>query len=250
MKIVVPVKRVADPNVSVRVRGDGLGVDLGHVKMAMNPFDEIALEAALRLREAGHAAEVIAVSVGPKAAEETLRTALAMGADRAVLVEADGPVEPLAVARLLKGIIDAEGAALALLGKQATDDDCNQTGQMLAALLDWPQATFASEIAVLSDGGLEVTGEIDGGLEVVRLTLPAVVTADLRLATPRYASLPAIMKARRKPLQTIVAGALGVDIARQLVTVSVRAPEPRKAGVKVASAAELVGRLKDAGLVA
>ena len=244
MKILVPVKRVVDYNVKVRVKADGSGVETANVKMSMNPFDEIAVEEAVRLKEAGTASEVIAVSVGPAQAQETLRTALAMGADRAVLVQTDGETQPLAVAKVLKALVDKEGPALVVLGKQAIDDDCNQTGQMLAALLGWPQGTFASKVTV--DGGaVTVVREIDGGLETVNLTLPAVVTADLRLNEPRYASLPNIMKAKKKPLETVTPDALGVDVAPRLTTLKVAEPPKRKAGVKVADVAALVDKLKN-----
>jgi electron transfer flavoprotein beta subunit len=246
MKILVGVKRVIDPNVRVRVRPDGSGVDLANVKMAMNPFDEIALEEALRLREAGHASEVIAVSVGDAAAAETLRSALAMGADRAILVKAEGRIEPLAVAKLMQAIARREGVGLAILGKQAIDDDANQTGQMLSALLDWPIATFASKVAV-EDGAVLVTREVDAGRETLRLTLPAVITADLRLNQPRYASLPNIMKAKKKPIEELAATALGVATAPRLAVVKVSEPPPRAAGVRVASVAELVAKLREAG---
>ncbi|MCW2247119.1 electron transfer flavoprotein beta subunit [Azospirillum fermentarium] len=244
MKILVPVKRVVDYNVKVRVKADGSGVETANVKMSMNPFDEIAVEEAVRLKEAGTATEVIAVSVGPAQAQETLRTALAMGADRAVLVQTDAETQPLAVAKVLKALVDREGPALVVLGKQAIDDDCNQTGQMLAALLGWPQGTFASKVTV-ADGAVTVVREIDGGLETVNLTLPAVVTADLRLNEPRYASLPNIMKAKKKPLETVTPDALGVDVAPRLTTLKVAEPPKRKAGVKVADVAALVDKLKN-----
>ena len=244
MKILVPVKRVIDYNVKVRVKADGSGVDLSNVKMSMNPFDEIAVEEAIRLKEAGKAEEIVVVSIGPAQAEETLRTALAMGADRAVLVETDDAVEPLAVAKILKAIADEETPDLVILGKQAIDDDSNQTGQMLAALLDWPQGTFASKVAV--DGGqVEVTREVDGGLQTVSLALPAVVTTDLRLNEPRYVTLPNIMKAKKKPLAVLKPADLGVDVAPRLETLSVREPSGRKAGVKVADVAALVDKLKN-----
>jgi electron transfer flavoprotein beta subunit len=248
MKILVPVKRVVDYNVKIRVRPDGSGVDLSNVKMSMNPFDEIAVEEALRLREAGKASEVIAVSVGPAQAQETLRTALAMGADRGVLVEVDGAVEPLAVAKLLKAIVAEEAPGLVILGKQAIDDDCNQTGQMLAALLGWPQGTFASKVEVGEDT-VTVTREVDGGLATVALTLPAIVTTDLRLNEPRYASLPNIMKAKKKPLDVKTTAALGVDVSPRLEVLGTAEPKGRSAGVKVASAAELVEKLKAAGAI-
>ncbi|MGY0788299.1 electron transfer flavoprotein subunit beta/FixA family protein, partial [Azospirillum argentinense] len=212
MKVLVPVKRVVDYNVKIRVKADGSGVETANVKMSMNPFDEIAVEEAVRLKEAGKATEVIVVTVGPTAAQETLRTGLAMGADRGILVQTDAETQPLAVAKVLKALVDKEGPTLVILGKQAIDDDCNQTGQMLAALLGWPQGTFASKVAP-GDGSVTVTREIDGGLETVQLTLPAVVTADLRLNEPRYASLPNIMKAKKKPIETLAPDALGVDVA-------------------------------------
>ncbi len=243
MKVLVPVKRVVDHNVKIRVKSDGSGVETAGVKFSMNPFDEIAVEEAVRMKESGTAAEVVAVSVGPAAAQETLRTALAMGADRAILVAADGGLEPLAVAKALKALVEKEGPGLVILGKQAIDDDCNQTGQMLAALLGWPQGTFASRLAV--DGGaLTVTREIDGGLETLSLSLPAVVTADLRLNEPRYASLPNIMKAKKKPLETLSPDSLGVDLAPRLTTLKVTEPPSRKAGVRVPDVAALVERLK------
>ncbi len=243
MKILVPVKRVVDYNVKVRVKADGTGVDLANVKMSMNPFDEIAVEEALRLKEAGKATEVVAVSCGPAACQETLRTALAMGADRAILVEADGELQPLAVAKLLKAVVAKESPQLVIAGKQAIDDDANQVGQMLAALLDWGQVTFASKVA--SDGTtLTVTREIDGGLETVEVALPAVITADLRLNTPRYATLPNIMKAKKKPLDTIKPADLGVDVAPRLKTLKVAEPPKRKGGVMVKDVAELVAKLK------
>ncbi|HYD71105.1 electron transfer flavoprotein subunit beta/FixA family protein, partial [Azospirillum sp.] len=217
MKILVPVKRVVDYNVKVRVKADGSGVETANVKFSMNPFDEIAVEEAVRLKEAGKATEVVAVSIGPATAQETLRTALAMGADRAILVQTDAETQPLAVAKLLKALVDKEAPQLVVLGKQAIDDDCNQTGQMLAALLGWPQGTFASKVAP-GEGTLTVTREIDGGLETIELKLPAVVTTDLRLNEPRYASLPNIMKAKKKPLDTVTPDALGVDVAPRLKT--------------------------------
>ena len=248
MKIIVPVKRVVDANIKIRVKADGSGVELANVKMAMNPFDEIAVEEALRLKEAGKASEIIVVSVGAASAAETIRTALAMGADRGVLVKAEGRVEPLAVAKLLKAIVAREEPGLVILGKQAIDDDSNQTGQMLAALLDWPQGTFASKVAVDGDH-VEVTREVDGGLQTVSLALPAVVTTDLRLNEPRYASLPNIMKAKKKPLDETTPEALGVDATPRLEIVSTREPSGRQAGIKVASAAELVQKLKTAGVI-
>jgi electron transfer flavoprotein beta subunit len=251
MKILVPVKRVIDYNVKPRIKADGTGVDLANVKMSMNPFDEIAVEEAIRLREKGAASEVIAVSVGPQKATETLRTALAMGADRAILVQIpDAPgseVEPLAVAKLLKAIVAEEAPGLVILGKQAIDDDCNQTGQMLAALTGLPQGTFASKVEV-ADGKVAVTREVDGGLETVSLTLPAVVTTDLRLNEPRYASLPNIMKARSKPLAVKTPADYGVDIAPRLKTLKVTEPPVRKAGIKVADVDALVAKIKELGV--
>jgi len=244
MRILVPVKRVIDFNVKVRVKADGSGVDLANVKMAMNPFDEIAVEEALRLKEAGIATEVVLVSVGAAQAADTIRAGLAMGADRGILVTADGRLEPLAVAKVLRAVVAKEEQGLVILGKQAIDDDCNQTGQMLAALLDWPIATFASKVAV-ADGAATVTREVDGGHETVRLTLPAVVTTDLRLNQPRYASLPNIMKAKKKPLDETTAADLGVDTAPRLTVIKVSEPPPRRAGVKLESVAELVDRLKN-----
>ena len=249
MKILVPVKRVVDYNVKIRVRADGSGVELANVKMSMNPFDEIAVEEALRLKEAGKATEVIVVSIGPAQAAETIRTGLAMGADRGILVKAEGTVEPLAVAKLLKKIVEQESPQLVILGKQAIDDDCNQTGQMLAALLGWPQGTFASKV-VIGDGSVDVTREVDGGLQTVGLKLPAIVTTDLRLNEPRYASLPNIMKAKKKPLDETTAEALGVDIAPRLKVLKTTEPPSRSAGVKVGSVAELVSKLKnEAGVI-
>jgi len=243
MKLLVPVKRVVDFNIKVRVKSDGSGVETAGVKMSMNPFDEIAVEEAIRLKEKGAATEVIAVSAGVAQCAETIRTALAMGADRGILIETAEALEPLAVAKLLKAIVAKEQPGLVLLGKQAIDDDMNATGQMLAALLGWPQATFASAIKIAGDR-VEVTREIDGGLETLELTLPAIVTVDLRLNEPRYASLPNIMKARKKTIETITPAALGVDPAPRLVQESVAEPPERKAGVKVASVAELVQKLK------
>ncbi len=243
MKILVPVKRVVDYNVKVRVKADGTGVDLANVKMSMNPFDEIAVEEALKLKEAGKATEVVAVSCGPAACQETLRTALAMGADRAILVEAEGELQPLAVAKLLKAVVAKEAPQLVIAGKQAIDDDANQVGQMLAALLDWAQVTFASKVA-LDGGKVTVTREIDGGLETVEAALPAVLTADLRLNTPRYATLPNIMKAKKKPLDTVKPADLGVDVAPRLKTLKVAEPPKRKGGVMVKDVAELVAKLK------
>jgi electron transfer flavoprotein beta subunit len=246
MKVLVPVKRVVDYNVKIRVKSDGSGVELANVKMSMNPFDEIAIEEAVRLREKGVATEVVAVSIGPNKAQETIRTALSMGADRGLLVETGDTdtVEPLAVAKILKAIIAAEGPQLVILGKQAIDDDCNQTGQMLAALLKWPQATFASKI-VLDNGVAMVTREIDGGLEVLKLNMPCIVTTDLRLNEPRYPSLPNIMKAKKKPLDIKKPGDFGVDIANRLKVLKTTEPAGRKSGVKVKTVAELVQKLKD-----
>jgi electron transfer flavoprotein beta subunit len=251
MKILVPVKRVVDYNVKIRVKPDGSGVELANVKMSMNPFDEIAVEEALRLKEKGQATEIIVVSIGPSKAQETIRTGLAMGADRGILVEtAEGEtVEPLAVAKLLKAIIATEQPGLVILGKQAIDDDCNQTGQMLAAILGWAQATFASKIVIEGDAA-HVTREVDGGLETLKFKLPLVVTTDLRLNEPRYASLPNIMKAKKKPLDIKKPADLGVDIASRLKVLKTVEPATRKAGVKVANAAELVQKLKsDAGVI-
>lgn len=247
MKILVPVKRVIDYNVKPRVKADGTGVDLANVKMSMNPFDEIAIEEAIRIKEAGKASEVIAVSIGPAKATETLRTALAMGADRAILVETDDEVEPLAVAKILKAIADEEQPGLVLLGKQSISDDSNQTGQMLAALMGRPQGTFANTIAVEADH-VVVKREIDGGLETVKLALPAVVTTDLRLNTPRYASLPNIMKAKSKPLATRTPSDFGVDTAPRLKAVKVGEPPVRQAGIKVADVDELVAKIKALGI--
>lgn len=248
MKILVPVKRVVDYNVKIRVKGDGSGVELANVKMSMNPFDEIAVEEALRLKEAGKATEVIVVSVGPAQAAETIRTGLAMGADRGILVKTDAPVEPLAVAKLLQKVVEQETPELVILGKQAIDDDCNQTGQMLAALLGWPQGTFASKV-VLDGGSADVTREVDGGLQTVQLKLPAIVTTDLRLNEPRYASLPNIMKAKKKPLDETTPETLGVDVSPRLKVIKTSEPAGRTAGVKVGSAAELVSKLKTAGVI-
>ena len=247
MKILVPVKRVIDYNVKPRVKADGSGVDLANVKMSMNPFDEIAIEEAIRIKEAGKASEVIAVSIGPAKATETLRTALAMGADRAILVETDDEVEPLAVAKILKAIADEEQPGLVLLGKQSISDDSNQTGQMLAALMGRPQGTFANTIAIEGDHAV-VKREIDGGLETVKLALPAIVTTDLRLNQPRYASLPNIMKAKQKPLATKTPGDFGVDTAPRLKTLKVSEPPVRQAGIKVADVDELVGKIKALGI--
>ncbi|MGL1921364.1 MAG: electron transfer flavoprotein subunit beta/FixA family protein [Hyphomicrobiales bacterium] len=248
MKILVPVKRVVDFNVKIRVKADGSGVDLANVKMSMNPFDEIAVEEALRIKEAGNADEVIAVSIGVKQCQETLRTALAMGADRAILVTTDEVVEPLAVAKILAKITEEEGAELVILGKQAIDDDSNQTGQMLAALTGRPQGTFASEVK-FEDGKIAVTREVDGGLETISISLPAVVTADLRLNEPRYASLPNIMKAKRKPLDEKSAADYGVDLTPRHKIVTVTEPAGREAGIKVADVAELVEKLKAVGAI-
>ena len=247
MKLLVAVKRVIDFNVKPRVKMDGSGVDLANVKMSMNPFDEIAVEEAIRLKEKGAATEIVVVSIGPAKAQETLRTALAMGADRAVLVQNEEEVEPLAVAKILKGVAEEEQPGMVILGKQAIDDDSNQTGQMLAALLDWSQGTFASKVEI-SGGGVNVTREVDGGLETVALSTPAVVTTDLRLNEPRYASLPNIMKAKSKPLATKSPGDYGVDVAPRLETLKVLEPAKRQAGVKVGSVDELVAKLKSLGV--
>ena len=249
MKILVPVKRVIDYNVKPRVKADGTGVDLANVKMSMNPFDEIAVEEAVRLKEKGVVTEIIAVSCGVTQCQETLRTAMAIGADRGILVEtpADLELQPLAVAKLLKAMVDKEQPGLVILGKQAIDDDCNQTGQMLAALAGWPQGTFASKIAP-ADGRLEVTREVDGGLETVEIKLPAIVTTDLRLNEPRYASLPNIMKAKKKPIEEKTPADYGVDIAKRLTTLKVEEPAKRQAGVKLGSVDELVAKLKDLGV--
>jgi electron transfer flavoprotein beta subunit len=245
MKVLVAVKRVVDYNVKVRVKADGSGVDTANLKMSMNPFDEIAIEEAVRLKEAGGAKEIVAVSVGATQCQEVLRTALAIGADRAVLVETVGEIEPLGIAKLLKALVEREQPDLVILGKQAIDDDCNQTGQMLAALLGWGQGTFASKV-VMGAGEVEVTREVDGGLETVALRLPAVVTADLRLNEPRYVKLPDIMKAKKKPLETLTPAALAVALAPQLTTLKVSEPPKRKAGgLKLADAAELVDKLKN-----
>jgi electron transfer flavoprotein beta subunit len=235
---------VVDFNVKIRVKADGSGVDLANVKMSMNPFDEIAVEEAIRLKEAGKANEVVAVSIGPAQAQETLRTALAMGADQAILIRVDGPVEPLAVAKLLKGVVEAEGPGLVILGKQAIDDDANQTGQMLAALLGWSQATFASKLELGADRAT-VTREVDGGLESIEVMLPAIVTADLRLNEPRYASLPNIMKAKKKPLEEKTAADYGVSVEPRLRVLATEEPAVRKAGVRLGNVAELVDRLKN-----
>jgi electron transfer flavoprotein beta subunit len=246
MKILVPVKRVVDYNVKIRVKADGSGVDLANVKMSMNPFDEIAVEEALRIKEAGKAAEVVVVTIGPAKADETLRTGLAMGADRGILVKTDDTVEPLAVAKILARIVADEQPGLVILGKQAIDDDSNQTGQMLAALLGWGQGTFASKVE-LADGRVDVTREIDGGLQTVTLKLPAIVTTDLRLNEPRYASLPNIIKAKKKEVALKTPADYGVDIAPRLEVLETAAPPTRKAGIKVGSVAELVAKLKEAG---
>ncbi|HLG87857.1 MAG TPA: electron transfer flavoprotein subunit beta/FixA family protein [Alphaproteobacteria bacterium] len=244
MRVMVPVKRVVDYNVKVRVKPDGTGVDTANVKMSMNPFDEIAVEEAVRLKEAGKAEDILAVSIGPQQAQETIRTALAIGADRGILVQQDGEVEPLAVAKALKAIAEREKIDLAILGKQAIDDDSNQTGQMLAALLGWSQATFASKV-VVGDGTVTVTREVDGGLETEELKLPAVITTDLRLNEPRYASLPNIMKAKKKPLDALKMADLGVDPAPRLKVLKVTEPPKRQAGVKVETVQQLVDKLKN-----
>ncbi|KQW28131.1 electron transfer flavoprotein subunit beta [Rhizobium sp. Root274] len=244
MKILVPVKRVVDYNVKIRVKPDGSGVELANVKMSMNPFDEISVEEALRLKEAGKAEEVVVVSIGPAKAEETIRTALAMGADRGILIETDETVEPLAVAKLLKGVVEAEAPGLVIVGKQAIDDDSNQTGQMLAALMGWGQATFASKLELGADKAT-VTREVDGGLQTIDVKLPAVMTTDLRLNEPRYASLPNIMKAKKKPLDKKAPADFGVDIAPRLKVLKTEEPGGRKAGIKVKTVAELVDKLKN-----
>ena len=244
MKILVPVKRVIDYNVKVRVKADQSGVETANVKMSMNPFDEIAIEEAVKLKEAGVATEIIAVSIGVTQCQETLRTALAMGADRAILIETAAEIQPLAVAKLLKSIVDKEAPQLVILGKQAIDDDSNQTGQMLAALLDWPQATFASKVAI-ANGEAEVMREIDGGMETVAIKLPAIITTDLRLNTPRYATLPNIMKAKKKQMDIITPEALGVDVTPRLKTLKVVEPAKRKSGVMVADIAALIDKLKN-----
>ena len=248
MKVLVAVKRVVDFNVKIRVKSDGSGVELANVKMSMNPFDEIAVEEAIRLKEKGPVTEIVAVSVGPTKSQETIRTALSMGADRGILIETpEGEaVEPLTVAKLLKGIIEAESPKFIILGKQAIDDDCNQTGQMLAALLGWPQATFASKLVIEGESA-SVTREVDGGLETIKIKLPAVITTDLRLNEPRYPSLPNIMKAKKKPLEVKKAADYGVDTAPRLKVLKTVEPPGRKAGIKVANAAELVAKLKEAG---
>ena len=244
MKIIVPVKRVVDYNVKVRVKSDGSGVETASLKMSMNPFDENAIEEAVRLKEAGIATEIIAVSCGVAACQETIRSAMAIGADRGILVETDVELQPLAVAKLLKAVCDKEQPQLVICGKQAIDDECNQTGQMLAALQNWPQATYASKV-VIADGKVSVTREIDGGLETLAITLPAVITTDLRLNEVRYATLPNIMKAKKKPIDTIKPADLGVDVTPRLVTLKVSEPPKRKAGVKVTDVAELINKLKN-----
>ncbi len=244
MKILVPVKRVVDYNVKIRVKPDGSGVELANVKMSMNPFDEIAVEEAIRLKEKGAATEIVVVSIGPQGAAETIRTALAMGADRGIHVKTDATVEPLAVAKILKGVVGEEAPGLVILGKQAIDDDSNQTGQMLAALLGWPQGTFASKVELAGDS-VSVTREVDGGLQTVKLKTPAIVTTDLRLNEPRYASLPNIMKAKKKPIDEKAPDTYGVDVAPRLKVIKTTEPGGRKAGVKVGSVAELVGKLKN-----
>ena len=244
MKILVPVKRVVDYNVKIRVKADQSGVELANVKMAMNPFDEIAVEEAVRLKEAGKATEIVAVSAGVAQCQETLRTAMAIGADRGILVESDADLQPRAVAKLLKALVDKEQPQLVILGKQAIDDDANQTGQMLAALLGWPQATFASKVELAGDK-VQVTREIDGGLETLALPLPAVITTDLRLNEPRYATLPNIMKAKKKPLDTVKPAELGIDVAPRLTTLKVVEPAARSAGIKVADVAQLIDKLKN-----
>ena len=246
MKVLVPVKRVVDYNVKVRVKADGSGVDIANVKMSMNPFDEIAVEEAVRIKERGEATEVVAVSIGSAKSQDTLRTALAMGADRAILVKTDAMVEPLAVAKVLKRVVENEKADLVIMGKQAIDDDCNQSGQMLAGLLGWPQGTFASKVE-FPDGKVRVVREVDGGLETLLLSRPAVITTDLRLNEPRYASLPNIMKAKKKPLEVKKPSDYGIDIAPRLKVLKTVEPPGRKAGVKVANAAELIAKLKEVG---
>ena len=246
MKVLVAVKRVVDYNVKIRVKSDGSGVELANVKMSMNPFDEIAVEEAVRMKEKGGATEIVAVSIGPTKSQETIRTALSMGADRGILVETPegATIEPLSVAKLLKGVIEAEKPAVVIVGKQAIDDDSNQTGQMLAALCDLPQGTFASKIEI-ADGQARVTREVDGGLENIHLTLPAIVTTDLRLNEPRYVTLPNIMKAKKKPLETVKPADLGVDVAPHIKTLKVSEPPTRSAGIKVADVAALVDKLKN-----
>jgi electron transfer flavoprotein beta subunit len=248
MKILVPVKRAIDKDVKIRVKPDGSGVELGNVKMSMNPFDEIAVEEAIRLKEAGKATEIVCASIGAAQSAETIRTALAMGADRGILVKADGAVEPLAVAKILKAIAQAEQPGLIIMGKQAIDDDCNQTGQMLAALLGWPQGTFASKVTLDGDA-VTVTREVDGGLQTVKRKTPAIVTTDLRLNEPRYASLPNIMKAKKKPIEEKTAADYGVDLKPRLEVIKTAEPPVRKAGVKVKNVTELVEKLKEAGAV-
>ena len=249
MKILVPVKRVVDYNVKIRVKADGTGVDLNNVKMSMNPFDEIAVEEAIRLKEAGQAEEIVAVSIGVQQSQETIRTALAMGADRGILVKTEDALEPLHVAKILKAVVEKESPDLIIMGKQAIDDDCNQTGQMLGALLNWSQGTFASKLE-LADGKLNVTREVDGGLQTVALNMPAVVTTDLRLNEPRYASLPNIMKAKKKPIDESAPADLGVDTAPRQTTLKVEEPPKRQAGVKVETIAELVDKLRnEAGVI-
>ena len=248
MKVLVPVKRVIDFNVAVRVKADRSGVDLTNVKMAMNPFDEIAVEEAMRLKEKGQATEVVVVSIGPAACSETIRTALAMGADRGLLLRHDGDIEPLGVAKILAKICAEEQPGLIILGKQAIDDDCNQTGQMLAALLDWPQATFASKLDIDTNRAV-VTREVDGGLQTLDLALPAIITTDLRLNEPRYASLPNIMKARKKPIDEKPVAHYGVDVTPKLKVLEVREPEKRRSGTRVATADELLARLSEAGVL-
>jgi electron transfer flavoprotein beta subunit len=248
MKVIVPVKRVVDYNVKISVKSDGSGVETSNVKMSMNPFDEIALEEAVKLKESGKASEVIAVSIGSEKAQETLRTAIAVGADRAILIVSENEVQPLDVAKLLKAVIEKEAGNLVIMGKQAIDDDSNQTGQMLSALLNWPQATFASKLT-LSQDHAEVVREIDGGLETIRVSLPAVITADLRLNQPRYASLPNIMKARSKPLDILKPEELGITLSPRLKTLKVEEPPKRKGGGKVGSTSELIEKLKQAGVL-
>lgn len=248
MKILVPVKRVVDYNVKIRVKPDGSGVELANVKMSMNPFDEIAVEEAIRLKEKGKATEIVAVSIGPAQAAETIRTALAMGADRGILVKTDQMVEPLAVAKILAKIVEAEAPGLVIMGKQAIDDDSNQTGQMLAALTGWAQGTFASQVE-MAEGTVAVTREVDGGLQTIELKLPAVVTTDLRLNEPRYASLPNIMKAKKKPLEETTPDAYGVDLSPRLKVLKTAEPPARQGGAKVGSVDELVGKLKEAGVI-
>ena len=244
MKILVPVKRVVDYNVKIRVKADGSGVELANVKMSMNPFDEIAVEEAIRIKEAGQADEIVAVTIGPQKAQETIRTALAMGADRGILIETEETVEPLGVAKILKAVVETEQPQIVILGKQAIDDDSNQTGQMLAAILGWPQGTFASQVE-LGDGKVQVTREVDGGLQTVDLKLPAVVTTDLRLNEPRYASLPNIMKAKKKPLDVKTIADYGVDVAPRLKVLETREPPQRESGVMVSDVDELIDKLKN-----